>query len=276
MSNRYFEINKKKWNELATKHYENNPQYVQDFIENREGLHSVEIEEMGDVRGKRLLHLQCHFGMDTLAWAIRGAIVTGVDFSEVAIANARDLAQRMNLEAKFAHCNICDLKDHLNDKFDVVFTSYGAICWLNDLEKWAEIIAHFLVPDGYFYVADAHPFALVFDNDKEQEFAIKYDYFESESKTPLRFEEDSSYMNPEIKLQNTTEFTWQYTISGIINSLVKHGLSIDWLHEHPKICWKLLDILELADDGWWYWPKAYEKKRIPLLFSLKATKRNDT
>ena len=81
-------------------------------------------------------------------------------------------------------------------------------------------------------------------------------------------------MNPEIKLENTTEYVWQHTISEIINSLVKHGLSIDWLHEHPKICWELLDILELKEDGWWYWPKKYEKKKLPLLFSLKAKKMN--
>jgi len=125
LKNNYFEINKKKWNELATKHYDNDPQYVKDFIEKREGLHSLEIGEIGEVNGKRLLHLQCHFGMDTLSWAIKGATVTGVDFSEVAIINARDLAAKMNLKANFINCDIYDLKEHLNDKFDVVFASYG-------------------------------------------------------------------------------------------------------------------------------------------------------
>ncbi|MFW9991323.1 MAG: class I SAM-dependent methyltransferase [Candidatus Odinarchaeota archaeon] len=272
MSDEYFSVNKKKWNELARKHYENEPQHVKDFIKKKDVLNPLEIEEVGDVKGRKLLHLQCHFGMDTLSWNMRGALVTGVDFSEVAVANARDLAKKIGADATFINCNIYDLQDHLDSKFDIVFTSYGAISWLDDLDKWAGIIAHYLNPGGFFYAADAHPFAVIFDNDDGDEngISITYDYFDS--KNPVKFDEDGSYMDSTIKLENTVEYGWNHSMSEIVNSLTKHGLFIDWIHEHPRICWKLFNILEQKEDGWWYWPEKYAKKRFPLLFSLKATK----
>jgi len=116
-------------------------------------LYPIEIEEVGDVRGKSLLHLQCHFGMDTMSWARLGADVTGLDFSDNAIETARQISAELEIPARFVCSNIYDAPNVLSEKFDIVFTSYGALCWLPDLKKWGEVVAHFVKPGGIFYIA---------------------------------------------------------------------------------------------------------------------------
>src|SRR5512136_2825848 len=130
---------------------------VAGFKAGKNSLKSVELAEVGDVGGKRLLHLQCHFGMDTLSWARLGARVTGVDYAPQAIDLARELAREAGLEADFICASIYDLPERLTGTFDIVFTSYGVLCWLPDLPAWGRVIAHFLRPGGIFYIADGHP-----------------------------------------------------------------------------------------------------------------------
>jgi SAM-dependent methyltransferase len=268
---KYYEINRKKWDELAEVHYKGDGYDVKSFIEKRSGLHQLEIDEMGDVSNKCLLHLQCHFGKDTLSWVLRGATpVVGVDFSENAISFANELANKMDLDAKFIHCNIYDLKNHLDEKFDIVYCSYGAIPWLHDLKTWAELISHYLKPGGFFYIIDAHPTAFMFDNDPSGDIAVKYSYFKK--KEPLKFVEDGSYADAEAKLENTTEYAWNYSVSEIINSLIKAGLRIEFFNEHTQVPWKLYDMLENREEDWYFFPKGWKGREFPLLFSLKAIK----
>jgi 2-polyprenyl-3-methyl-5-hydroxy-6-metoxy-1,4-benzoquinol methylase len=125
----------------------------------RHDLPPLLVDEVGDVAGKDLLHLQCHFGLDTLSWARRGARVTGADFSERAVEQARLLAAETGLEARFVVSDVVDLPDRLEGDFDVVFTSFGVLNWLPDVPRWAEVVAHFVRPGGFFYIAEAHPFA---------------------------------------------------------------------------------------------------------------------
>src|SRR5678809_1174434 len=161
----YIQANQKLWNEWTAEH-ENSPFYnVEGFKAGKERLKSIELEEVGDVHGKTMLHLQCHFGLDTLAWARRGARVTGIDISERGIEQARLLAAETGLEATFVVSDVVELPDNLQGEFDVVFTSLGALNWLPDLPRWAEVVAHFVRPGGFFYIAEAHPFAWVFDDD---------------------------------------------------------------------------------------------------------------
>src|SRR5262249_20693055 len=141
-------------------------------------LDAIEQAALGDVTGKSLLHLQCHFGLDTLSWARQGARVTGVDFAEDAVREARALAGVLGLQGTFVHSDIDDLPQRLDVTFDIVFTSHGVLCWLPDLERWAHVIAHFLRPGGLFYIIEAHPFALVFDDErKDRELRPRYPYF---------------------------------------------------------------------------------------------------
>lgn len=155
------QANRRHWDELVSIHLRSEFYDVASFVGGRSTLLSIESEEVGDVTDKTLLHLQCHFGMDTLSWARVGATVTGVDFSGEAVKAARRLADEVGLaeRASFIESNIYALPDNLSGQFDVVFTSYGVLGWLPDIEGWARVAAHFVKPGGFFYIAEVHPFA---------------------------------------------------------------------------------------------------------------------
>jgi SAM-dependent methyltransferase len=158
------ELNQKRWDEATDIHTAGNVYGIDEFKAGQCRLHRVEVEEVGDVTNKSLLHLQCHFGLDTLSWARRGAIVTGADFSPKGIAAARQLSEETNVPAEFICTDLYDLPNTLKKpaSFDIVFTSYGAINWLPDLARWGKIIAHYLRPSGFFYIVEAHPTATIF------------------------------------------------------------------------------------------------------------------
>lgn len=170
----YIEINKKLWNWKTGVHVKSNFYDVESFKKGKSSLNFPEIEALGDVKGKSILHLQCHFGRDSLSLARMGAKVTGVDFSDRAIETARSLNKELGLDAEFICSNLYDLKRVLNKKYDIVFTSYGVICWMPDLDKWAEIVSHFLNDYAMFFLVEYHPVLLMFDEYFEK---IKYSYF---------------------------------------------------------------------------------------------------
>ncbi|HNU87071.1 MAG TPA: class I SAM-dependent methyltransferase, partial [Ferruginibacter sp.] len=153
----YFEENKKSWNKRTGVHKDSAFYDLDGFKKGTSSLTKIELNELGDVKGKTLLHLQCHFGMDTMSWEREGAIVTGVDLSDEAIKLANEVKNELGLKAQFICSNVYDLKEHLDKKFDIVFTSYGTIGWLPDLDKWADTVSYFLKPGGTFYIVDFHP-----------------------------------------------------------------------------------------------------------------------
>ena len=238
----------------------------------RADLYPLLVDEVGDVAGKDLLHLQCHFGMDTLAWARRGARVTGIDISERGIEQARLLAAETGLEATFVVSDVAELPDRLEGEFDVVFTSFGAINWLPDLPRWAEVVAHFVRPGGFFYIAEAHPFAWAFDDDDAStELRLHYHYWPSPD--PLVFAGGESYADSDAPVKGQVEYAWQHSMGEIISSLAAAGLRIEYLHEHPWVPWKMFPFMVETDEGSGVWrlPEP-DDARLPLLFSLKATK----
>ena len=164
---RYMEANRRSWDARTPTHFGSRFYDVDGFRAGASSLQSIEIEEVGDVDGKSLLHLQCHFGLDTMSWARLGARATGVDFSEEAVSLARSLSEELGIDADFVVSNVYDLPDVLDQRFDVVFTSYGALTWLPDLERWADVAAHFLEPGGFLYVVDSHPFGSVFYDEED-------------------------------------------------------------------------------------------------------------
>ena len=262
----YRKSNQELWN--AWTHINANSEFydLEAFKHGKQSLNDLELEEMGDVSGKSLLHLQCHFGKDTLSWARLGAEVTGVDFSEEGIKLARSLSEELNIPAKFVLSDIYDLPNALSGQFDIIFTSYGVLGWLPDMKRWGEIVAHFLKPGGTFYVAEVHPFLWVFDDDAS-DFKMKYSYFDKE---PLRLDVKGSYADPDADYTGV-EYGWNHTMSDYINALVSAGLQIEFLHEFPYMAWRALPFMEEHEKGLWYLPD--DRTMIPLMFSIKATRR---
>ena len=272
MNKKYFDANKELWDEFARLHYETESEEysVKSFLEGQTTLKSYELKEMGNVKGKSLLHLQCHFGLDTLSWAREGAIVTGIDISSEGIRLAKLLAKQTKLEAIFIESNLYDLPRVLFEKFDIVYTSIGVLCWLNDLNEWGKIIASFLKPGGFFYIAESHPFSMVFDNETKdiKDLQVYYNYFHNPK--PMEFSADGSYASIGIKIEPKKEYEWTHSMSDIINSLIEAGLRIQFLNEYPFTVWKQFPFAEIESDG--FFRLKNQEAEIPLLFTLKATK----
>lgn len=234
-------------------------------------IRPYEIELVGDVAGRSLLHLQCHFGIDTLSWARLGARVTGADFSPAAIELARSLADELGFaDARFVRSNLYDLPDVLDGQFDVVYTSRGVLGWLPDIRGWARVVAHFLASGGTFFITEIHPVAQVFENEGvgPGELRLSYPYWEHAE--PLRFEVKGSYADPTADVGEHTEHGWDHGLGEIVTALVDAGLRIEMLVEHPFLDWKV-DFLVEDGDGSWRLP-ADAGGELPLMFSLRASK----
>lgn len=260
--------NRRHWDEIVPIHAESDFYDVASFKAGESKLKPVELGELGDVRGKSLLHLQCHFGLDTLSLAREGAIVTGVDFSERAIETARALAEETSIEARFLVSDIYALPKALEGEFDIVFTSYGVLCWLPDIPRWAQVAAGFVKPGGTFYIVEFHPFASVFDDAQDVTgLHVRYPYFPSDE--PLRFEVDGTYA-ASAKLERRVTYEWPHPISEVVSALIDAGLRIEFFHEFPFSTYQFLPFTEVAADKTVRLTK--HDGCLPLLFSIKATR----
>lgn len=267
----YMNANQQRWDELVSIHAESEFYDLASLRAGKTSLHSLELEELGDVAGKSLLHLQCHFGMDTLSWARLGARVMGADFSPPAIQFAQSLSRELGIEARFVCSNVYDLPHVLSEQFDIVFTSYGVLGWLPDIPAWARVVAHFLKPGGTFYIADGHPFKDIFDFDSSatslQDVRMAYSYFGTQ---PVQSEVDGTYADRNAHVSHTTTYEWNHTLGEILTSLIAAGLKIEFLHEFPFSTWACLPGMEQGEDGWWHLKD--RSIELPLTYSLKATK----
>jgi len=263
------EANRRRWNEVTPIHAASDFYDLAGFRAGRSSLRLIEVEELGDVRGKSLLHLQCQFGMDSLSWARLGASVTGMDFSEEGITLARSLAAELELDGRFICCDLYDLPTHLEDTFEIVFTSYGVLAWLPDLRRWAEIVTHFLRPGGTFYIIEFHPYADVFD-DTPGTSGLKLAYAYFPSSEPLAFDSATTYADRTATVSQTREYQWVHPLGDIVTALTNAGLRIEFLHEFPFCAYGKFPFLRQGVDGWWRLPDA--DGQVPLMFSLKATK----
>jgi SAM-dependent methyltransferase len=264
MHNQYFDANKELWNKRTLINAGSEFYGLEDFKKGKTSLNFVELEALGDVKGKSFLHLQCHFGMDTLSWARLGAKVTGVDFSDEAVKLAKKLNEELNLDAEFICSNIYDLKDNLEGKFDIVFASYGVIGWLPDLNKWAGIINHFLKPGGIFYLAEFHPVIWMFDSELKN---LKYSYFNSDDPIKEKIRGTYSDRNAEIEL---TEYGWNHSLDEVFNSLKNNGLKIESFNEYPFSFYDCFPDMVKGEDNLWR-IKGFENI-LPMMYSVKAFK----
>jgi len=259
----YFEQNKQSWNKRTAIHKDSAFYNLDSFKKGKSSLNKIELEELGDVTGKSLLHLQCHFGMDTMSWARAGADCVGVDLSDEAINLAKKINGELKLNAEFVCCNVYDLKQHLNKNFDIVFTSYGTIGWLPDLDIWAEIVSYFLKPGGTFYIADFHPALWMMDENFEK---IKYNYFNAEVITE---EISGTYTDREAPIKSI-EHGWNHPFAEIINALINHKLQIVQFNEFSYLPYNCFNNLEKGTDDMWRIKGMDEK--MPMMYSIKAVK----
>ncbi len=260
----HFEHNRASWNELTSIHVDSDFYDVNGFKKGKSSLNSIEVSEIGDVTGKTLLHLQCHFGLDTLSFARLGAKVTGVDISDESIKTARELSDELSVPATFIRSNIYEIDNVVNDKYDIIFTSYGAINWLDDLNKWAEIINRFLKPGGFFYMVEFHPYIYSLNEDLE----IGESYFKA-SKIETKLEGTYTDSSRGVK-QNLMNVEWHHSLSEVVNSLTGNNLKIEFLNEYPYQVYNCFGNMIEIDKGKWVFEKYRDK--IPYMYSLKAIK----
>jgi SAM-dependent methyltransferase len=258
------------WNQRAALHVRDATGFydVDGFLAGRDTLGPIEASEIGEVRGRSLLHLQCHLGLDTLSLARRGATVTGLDFSPVAIAEARSLAARAGLPATFVQADLYEARQALDGRFDMVFSSWGTICWLPDIRGWARVVADMLAPGGTFYFADSHPFALVLD---ERDGAIRPTYgWRTPKDRPDAFTDAQSYTG-DVFAEPVTDYNWIHPLSDIVTSLIEAGLTLEYLHEHELLPSKLFPSMVPAGERMFRLPDGAVP--MPLAFSLRAVRR---
>lgn len=265
----YFAANRRLWDRLTPVHAQSAFYDVDGFRAGKSSLMPLELKELGAVSGKSLLHLQCHFGLDTLSWARRGALVTGVDFSPKAIALARRLARDLGLDARFVRANVYELPSVLEREFDIVFTSYGAICWLPDLWPWAETISHFLRPGGTFYMVEIHPVTNVFNGEAGAKALQVVDSYFSRHQ-PEEAVWQFTYADHDAKVGRVS-YQWTHSLGEVVSALAAAGLRLEFLHEFPYCVYQHFPFMRRSADGWWRLPG--RKPSIPLMFSLRATKR---
>ena len=258
----YIDANRQLWDRWTKLHAASAFYDVDGFKEGNSTLMPVELEELGDVAGKTLLHLQCHFGLDTLSWARAGAVVTGVDFSPDAIEMARSLSDELDIPATFLCADIYDLPETPETQFDIVFTSYGVLTWLPDLDRWAQLIARYLKPGGTFYIVEFHPLISMLDDDGER---ITYPYFRTDE--PLRFEGEGSYAASDDGVTQTA-YEWPHGLGEIVTALLAAGLRLDYLPEFPFSPYHFPPYLEEAEPGRYVWKD--RSVTVPLLFSIRA------
>ena len=234
-------------------------------------LHAIEEAELRPVAGLRVLHLQCHFGRDTLTLAQRGAEVVGLDFSAPAIAAARGLAAELGLadRARFVEADLYDAPAAIHEpaSFDLAFVTWGALYWLPDLRRWAEIVAFFLKPGGTLYLAEGHPAALVFDDMAKGRDGLPGWFAPYFQRAPLVFDDPADYADPEARLTNVRTYTWLHPVGEIVTSILAAGLRLHWLHEHDQVPWRMFEALVEGADGMYRWPG---EPWLPLAFSLRA------
>jgi len=260
-----FNANRDGWNVRTPHHVKSDFYAVENFVAGATSLRFIEIEELGNIAGRALLHLMCHFGQDTLSLARMGARATGIDFSDQAIAAARDLARKTGLEAEFHCCNLYDTRKYVSGRFDIVYTSYGVIGWLPDLMEWGRIIAESLNPGGTFYIVEFHPFVWMMD-DKFEKFA--YSYFHSED--PLELDLQGTYTDRTAPIRHK-DFNWIHTLGDVVNALIAAGLEIEFLHEFPFTVYDCFPNLEKTGEQRWVFKSL--KDTIPYLFSIRARKK---
>ena len=262
-SKNYIEINKQSWNNRTESHVNSEFYDMKGFLSGQNSLNEIELLLLGNIKGKSILHLQCHFGQDSISLSRLGAEVTGVDFSDKAISFAKQISTDTKSNTTFICCNIYDLPNYLDEEFDIVFTSYGTIGWLPDLNKWAGIVSKFLKPTGQFIFVEFHPVVWLFDDEFKK---IAYNYFNTEAIVET---EEGTYAD---KLAPISQeyVMWNHPLSEVISSLLDNNLQLSTFQEYNYSPYNCFNNTEEVES------KKFRIKhlddKIPMVYSLSAKK----
>ena len=264
--NNLYKSNVKLWDELSIVHF--NSKSDEDLSIN-DNLTDIELEELGDIRGKKILHLQCHLGLESIQMASMGAEVTAIDYSKKAIEKAQLASKKHGINVDFVCTSVEDMLGVSDEYYDIVFASSGTIMWIRDMSIWAKNIASKLKKNGSFILIDEHPFAatLKFDSHK---LYVGYKYKTDPNNPYLTFNENSYLQGADSPLLNTTQIKWGHGFSVILMSLVQNNMNIDKLNEYKKTFYKMFDDMQCDKYGWWEMKK--NEFNIPLMFVLKTSK----
>lgn len=263
----WLELNRANWDSRVPVHISSRFYDLPGFRAGRDTLRDFEPGEAGDVDGRRLVHLQCHIGLDTLSWARRGAVVSGLDFSAPAIATATSLAADLGIAARFVVADVYDAAAAFGgDRFDIVYTGIGALPWLPSVTRWATVVASLLAPGGFLYLVEGHPFVQVLEEESDS-FVVARDYFNSSGSV-----QDYPYSytdGPRIAQPRSVQF--QHSLGSIVSALAEAGLRIEFVHEYDFETFQLFESMTAEPDGRYRLPAG--RPRMPMMFSLRASAR---
>ncbi len=270
----WFADNQANWNDRARTHMSGNYYGVNELITNPESISAElaqDIHRFGNLNGKSVIHLQCHLGTDTIGFARRGAKrVVGLDLSDTSLEFAKDIAAKSGVTVEFVHSNVYDARENVEGSFDLVYTSLGVLCWLPDIEKWAETIVSLMAPGGCFFIRDDHPMFMTIGDDVSNGLKIEQSYFQLDQ--PLTWEDETSYIlddnAPKIKAKRNHQ--WNHSIGEIITALIRAGLTIDSVEETPYSAWCPWPELMVKEGHVYRLKDAPE--RLPLQFVICAHK----
>jgi SAM-dependent methyltransferase len=275
-------LNRANWDDRVPVHLASSFYDLAGFRAGASTLQPFEVSEVGDVAGRRLVHLQCHIGLDTLSWARRGAQVSGLDFSAPAIDAASALAASLGIPATFVVSDVYDAVDAFGgQRFDIVYTGTGALVWLPDIRRWARVVAGLLAPGGFLYLVEGHPFVQILDDAAGTPSAagaagasgasgasglcVARDYFDAAPQV-----EDYPYTYTDgPALAHTRQVEFQHSLGEIVTSLAEEGLRIEFLHEYDFDAFGRFDSLQRREDGTYRFPPG--RPRVPMQFSLRAS-----
>ncbi|MFT2815452.1 class I SAM-dependent methyltransferase [Leifsonia sp. A12D58] len=273
-SDAYLELNKANWDERAPLHLASADYGVQRFVDDQNWLsHVVTFDRarLGDLSGLRAVHLQCHIGTDSISLARLGATVIGVDLSSVSIAGATELAQRAGTDVTFVEADVYSAVEVLGgERFDLVYTGIGALCWLPDIARWATTVASLLVPGGRLFIREGHPMLWAIDEDQPGALVVGYPYFEQVD--PIIWDDSSTYVETDTPIQASVTHEWNHGLGEIITALFDAGLQLTALVEHTSVPWEALPG-RMALDASGEWSLIDHPERLPLSYTLQAVKR---
>ena len=272
MTHAHFEQNRRNWNDRAAIHVKDEAggYRVQAFLAGADNLHDIEHEEIGDVKCLSIAHLQCHFGIDTLCLARRGASCVGLDFSPVAITAARALQKKTELDASFVEGNVYGARALIEGRFDMVYVTWGAINWLPDIAHWARVVASLLKPGGRLYLLEGHPSLMTLD-ERFPDLRPGYDWRTPQDQ-PLTMSEETTYTGDTARIANPVTHEWLHPLSDVVNAVIGAGLRLEALNEHERLAWAFSSIMVPVEGRRRMWVLPDKFPKLPLAYSLMARK----
>ncbi|HEY7048326.1 MAG TPA: class I SAM-dependent methyltransferase [Jatrophihabitantaceae bacterium] len=270
----YLNVNRANWNERAPVHAASRFYNLDRYAEDPTALSSIvqfDVPRLGDITGSRGVHLQCHIGTDTVSLSRLGAHMTGLDFSAASIAEARKLAERIGDDTEFVESDVYHAVDVLGrERFDLVFTGIGALCWLPDIRRWADVVASLLKPGGRLFMREGHPMLWAIDERHLDRLVVDYPYFETPE--PIVFADPSTYVETDVTLEHQVTHSWNHGLGEIVSALLDVGLTVTQLVEHDTVPWEALPGLMEQVGELKEWRLVERPERVPMTYTLQAVK----